>query len=489
MRLTATDIYHLHQPSVCELRVYLKHRAEPEAEPIEYDKVLQELGARHERNHLQSLGPFEDISIGTLEERTENTKTAVAVAKAVLYQPVLITRCVLGGHDCEVVGNPDFLIPDEEGHLIRDTKISRHADEERHYETVLQLNLYGWLFEQTFGKPPAGLQVVLGDGSVQPIAYDGGASALANLQKILEVKLRGAEPYEPVGWSKCNSCTFFERCWKRADDTDSLARVYGIDDPLARELWRQGIHTVEDLQTKFDAGTLSDFKKPWGKKFQRVGKRSEEILLHASAIKTQKIQFLKKPAVPTAPNLVVFDIEGLPPHLDDLEKIYLWGLQVLGANPEPARMAVASFGPAGDGQGWADFVSHCSDIFVKHGDIPFLHWHHYERVNVQRYIKRFGDPDGVADRVLKNLRDLLPITKDSLVLPTPSYSLKLVEKFAGFKRQLDEGGGQWAMANYIKAVETEDENLRRDLMEKIIAYNKEDLEGTWAVFEWLRQLV
>jgi len=58
MRLTATDIYHLHQPSVCELRVYLKHRAEPEAEPSEYDRVLQELGARHERNHLSSLGPL-----------------------------------------------------------------------------------------------------------------------------------------------------------------------------------------------------------------------------------------------------------------------------------------------------------------------------------------------------------------------------------------------------------------------------------------------
>lgn len=44
------------------------------------------------------------------------------------------------------------------------------------------------------------------------------------------------------------------------------------------------------------------------------------------------------------------------------------------------------------------------------------------------------------------------------------------------------------MANYIKAVETEDENLRRELMDKIVAYNKEDLEGTWAVFKWLLNL-
>lgn len=370
MRLTATDIYHLHQPSACELRVYLKNRREPEAEPSEYDKVLQELGARRERIHLSSLGAFEDISAGTLEERAEKTRTAVASAEAVLYQPVLFTRTIVGGHDCEIIGIPDFLIPDGEGHFIRDTKISRHADEEHHYETILQLDLYGWLFEQTFGKQPTALQVVLGDGSVQPITYDGGASALAKLQKILEVKLKPAEPFEPFGWSKCNSCGFFERCWKRADETDNLSRLYGIDDPLARELWTKGITTVEELLAKFNGATLSEFKKPWGKKLQRVGKRSEEILLHASAIKAKKVQILKKPAVPTVPNLVVFDIEGLPPHLDELEKIYLWGLQVFGDNPELARIAVANFGPDGDRQGWTDFLLRCSEIFVKYGDIP-----------------------------------------------------------------------------------------------------------------------
>lgn len=42
------------------------------------------------------------------------------------------------------------------------------------------------------------------------------------------------------------------------------------------------------------------------------------------------------------------------------------------------------------------------------------------------------------------------------------------------------------MATYIRAVETHDEALRQELMERIIAYNKEDFEGTWATFQWLR---
>jgi predicted RecB family nuclease len=42
------------------------------------------------------------------------------------------------------------------------------------------------------------------------------------------------------------------------------------------------------------------------------------------------------------------------------------------------------------------------------------------------------------------------------------------------------------MAKFIQATETSDGALRAEVMNEIIAYNREDLEATWAVFEWLR---
>jgi predicted RecB family nuclease len=42
------------------------------------------------------------------------------------------------------------------------------------------------------------------------------------------------------------------------------------------------------------------------------------------------------------------------------------------------------------------------------------------------------------------------------------------------------------MAKYIEATESEDEARREALMDEILAYNREDLEATWAVLEWLR---
>jgi len=42
------------------------------------------------------------------------------------------------------------------------------------------------------------------------------------------------------------------------------------------------------------------------------------------------------------------------------------------------------------------------------------------------------------------------------------------------------------MAKYIEAVETENEEIRRSIMEEILKYNEEDLQATWAVLEWVR---
>lgn len=103
---------------------------------------------------------------------------------------------------------------------------------------------------------------------------------------------------------------------------------------------------------------------------------------------------------------------------------------------------------------------------------------------MSKYIKRHGDTDGVGTRILGNLTDLMKIERDAILLPLPSSSLRVVEQYIGFHRTQSEYGGDWAMATFIEAIETEDQ-LKRDAL--ILAkYNEEDLEAMWAVFQWLR---
>jgi predicted RecB family nuclease len=487
MRLTATDIVSLHRPTPCPLRVYLRQKGVPEAEPSAFEQILRTLGQRHEEGHLATLAAYEDLSVIPPDERVRRTVEAIQSRAPVIYQGEFAHQTAIGGIPVIIVGRPDFLIFDNDGYIIRDSKLSRQVDEKHHEEITLQLQLYGWLFEQTVGTPAKRLEVHTGKGDIVDVPYDGGVAALAELVRILALKRLEVEPYEPVGWSKCGSgCGYYDRCWKQAEIRQDVSLVMDVDQGLARKLHEDGIESAQQLVNGFNVQRLAEFKRPWGYRQQKVGKKAEKILVYAEVLTSGKELMLGPVAIPAHDNYVMFDLEGMPPHLDDLEKIYLWGMQVYGKQPSPFMGATAGFGENGDREGWMAFLDAAQEIFTAYGDIPFIHWHHYERVHVEQYVDKYGDQDSIAARVLRNLLDLLPVTKNAIALPLPSYSLKVIEEYVGFKRSQDEYGGSWAMAQFILATETDDEAERNARMAEILKYNEEDLAATWAVFEWLR---
>lgn len=485
VRVTPTDFYAYHRPSECDLRIYLRHKGEREDPPGPYEEVLWRLAERHELAHLGTFPTVLDLSAGAREERERRTQEAVSQGAPVIYQAVLRATTAIRGSKVEVIGDPDFLINESGRYLIRDSKISRRINEKDHPEILRQLELYGWLYEQVFGTVPLRLEVHRGTGDLVEIPYDGGRAALELVHEILCLKQASTEPYSPVGWTKCGGCGFYSRCWPRAERGRDVALVSGVDQGLARALHRDGLPTMEDLLSRFDEGQLAEYQRPWGKGSQRVGKRAAAILRNARALASGTEIYLEPPDLPASRNYAMFDLEGLPPQLDELEKVYLWGLQVYGERPSGYQGSTAGFGVDGDRQGWEDFLAVAKGIFEQYGDLPFVHWHHYERVRLDMYVERFGDRDGIAARVHRNLLDLLPITQRALALPLPSYSLKVVERYVGFKRTREETDGEWAMASYIEATETENTKQREAIMGEILAYNQEDLAGTCAVLKWL----
>lgn len=486
MRLTASDFYSYFRPSECDLRVYLRHKGEPEEAPGPYEEVLLRLAQRHERAHLATFPEVLDLSLAPWQEREARTVDAARKGAPVIYQGALRAATTLNGVACEVLGDPDFLIRVGSGHTIRDSKISKRINEKDHPEIIYQVQLYGWLYEQTFGRTPGRLEVHSGPGDIVPIPYDGERAALDVLGEILRLKQVASDFYSPVGWSKCSDCGFFGRCWPRAEQLRDVALVIDVDQGLARTLHEQGIVTVDDL-VRLAEPQLAQIQRPWGRGTQRVGKRAETILRSARALASGQEIPLQPAALPEYPNYVMFDLEGLPPKLDELEKIYLWGLQVYGERPGPYQAAVAGFGHDGERQGWEEFLEIARSMFNQYGDLPFAHWSPYERTKLDLYVERFGDRNGIAARVRRNLLDLLPITQQALVLPLPSYSLKVLERYIGSRRKMPEASGEWAMAKYIEAVETEDPAQRAAVMDDIRAYNQEDLEATWAVLRWLNE--
>jgi len=486
VRLLASDLISFYRPSECGLRVYLRHKAVKEAEPGPYVEILRRLGERHERQHLATLGSVHDLSGMKEDERLAATRDAVRAAKPVIYQAALAITTILNGTKVTIVGYPDFLLLDAGDYIIRDSKMSRRINDKDHPEILLQVQLYGWLYEQTFGRPPRLLQIHSGTGDIVEVSYDRGQQAFDRLTEILELKLLGTQPYEPVGASKCDGCGFEKRCWDTAIRLKDTSTVFELDQGLARALHQDGLNTRAELLAKFDETALAEYKRPYGNRIQKVGKKAGRILLNAEIMESGQERVLAAPQIPISANYVMFDLEGMPPQLDELDKIYLWGIQAFGDKPSDFMPAVAGFGENGDREGWEQFLRKAKEILDTYGDLPFVHWSPYERTYVNRYLQRYGDSEGVAARVTRNLFDLHPITKESIALPIPGYGLKLVEQYVGFTRTQEEYGGDWAMATFIEATETEDETKRRRLLKAILKYNKEDLEATWTVLQWLK---
>ena len=105
---------------------------------------------------------------------------------------------------------------------------------------------------------------------------------------------------------------------------------------------------------------------------------------------------------------------------------------------------------------------------------------------LEAYTEAYGDDEhGTAAKVRAALFDLYRVTKSTWALPVPSYGLKVVEGYVGYRRKLSEANGAWAMAKFIEAVEREDESERAAQIGEILDYNEEDLDATWQIVKWL----
>lgn len=484
-RLSPSGLYNLMRPSRCDLREWLRSHDYDEEPRTVFSEFLMDAGLAHEARHLLRFPGAVDIALAPRDEQAAATVAELEAGTRVIYQGRLVARTTLAGREVEIVGHPDFMLPARRGWAIRDSKLNRSVSD----YVRMQLLTYGWLYEQTTRKPPVALHVHSGSGEIFDVPYEGAEEALELLERMLELRLAEHRPLERVGASKCSGCGFREHCWPQALERKEVGTLPRVDRSLVDVLHELGVGSAPELLESFDAESLAELTRPWGRRQKPVGREyAKRILASARAHVTERPVVLAEPQLPEAKTWVMFDLEGIPPRHDVVEHIYMWGVQCFGAEPGPFEPALADFESGGDRRGWERFLGASQEIFDRHGDIPFVHWATYERIKIDLYITRYGDPDGIAARVKDNLLDLLPITYGAVATPTSTYGLKEIEQVAGYERQLQDFGGAWSIAKYMEAAASKDESVRQALVGEICDYNREDLEATWAVLEWLRRL-
>jgi predicted RecB family nuclease len=451
--------------------------------------TLALLGEQHESRQRKQLAPYLDLKVGSPDDRIARTREALrGEDHEVLYQPLLLGKTRLADKEREIVGEPDFLVRQNDEWVVREVKLARRVEGGHHAEIRLQVECYGWLLEQTTGRAPGDLEIVLGDGETLRTPYQGGEGALEILDRLVRIEEGGSYGYEPVGWSKCSRCVFHDVCWKAAKKRNDVSLVPDLDQGLARELHTRGIRTVRDLIRDFDEEQLARLDRPYGRGRRKVGKAAGGLLRAAEALTLRRDLRVGALDLPRATHYAIFDIEGVPPDLeDDVGRIFLWGIKVFGERPSEFLYSLAGFDAGSDRRAWFEFLRLVRKLYDAYGtSLLLVHWAPYEVGKVRSYLERYGDEDtGTASRILDSLFDLLPCTKRTWALPLHSYSLKVVERHAGYRRKLPEANGAWAIAKYIEAVETEDEEQRQAHMGEILEYNEEDLDATWRILTWL----
>lgn len=492
MKLNSAHIHTFFKPSRCQRRVYLMEHPPEGMSQAENDYYAhaEEVDYHVERYYYKRLPKPLDLSQVTPEKKEKTSRKAMKRQTPVIYKAAFTYDWSYQGQAVQLEVNPDFILWEPEGYVLRYCRMAKKVTRDNHGDIFWIAQFHAWVMERILGEAPLRLEVGNATGRIMELPLPGTGSVETFLENLMKWRLAEAPPYHPVSWTKCQSCLFKDHCWQIAESVNDIALVPNLEAKLILSLRKAGVLTVAELPEKFNKQSLAEFSFPSGNTEQVVGKaKAESMLQMANAMLSGKPLLKKDPRLPETPHWMMFDLEAVPARPGQPEKVYLWGMHLKGESDENLQLISTTLNRQADRDNWFDFLARCGEVFDTYGDMPFVHWGNFEAYCLKLYVKRFGDRHGVARRIQRNLLDLFQVLKNTAVIPLPSYSLKVIEKYVGFERPDQDTGGYWSVVNYLKSVNTKNAARRDEIMTQLLAYNASDLEAMWQVLCWFEDLI
>lgn len=466
-RVSANALYLLHK---CERRLWLRtHAPTLAAPPSDFDRLIWEKGREHEQAVRDRFGDVAGpIFHGQrVEDAAAETARLLAETRATLYQPLFLAR------DGTRVGVPDFVFREDGGLVVHDAKLAVNLDE--HREIALQMAHYAHLVEDALGTPAARLEITNGKLEVIEVPAldgDGYEHAVARAAELISGR---AEPTLIKSHSTCAECPFYDHCWPQAVAERRIEVLVDVNAKVAPLLHDLGIRTIEELAAR----------EPHEIRIKGIAGMAEAIVAEARAHREDRAVWLAPPELPGYP-LVWFDLEGDPEGEEVDKAIYLWGLAVDDGVHTPKPEAIVADGDdLGGRRAWERFVQRAQEVFARHPQARWVHYHSYEKVWVRKYLELYGAPAGFAERMEAALFDLYyKVVRKAVRLPLHSYSIKKVAQWVGFRWRNPESGSAWSIVQYQQARASRDAAERARLIGEIVSYNQDDLEAMRRVWKW-----
>jgi uncharacterized protein (TIGR02679 family) len=307
------------------------------------------------------------------------------------------------------------------------------------------------------------------DGVETDVELDAFRPRYQELRRRMRRVLAGIEPTQPGLKTECRLCAWREYCHEQLVNSDDLTLVPTVGESERARLRDIGLSSRQDL-----AAASSEKLESFG-----IGKRRAATLIRTARVQMAGVPEILAPwARPHADLELAYDIE------DDLFEpyTYLHGLLFRASgrtdveyDPVCARL------PELERDLWSRFVGRIAEL-AKHESFCVYVYGSHERTMLRRLAQQYGGGE-IIEPFVAHFVDVYDAIKKTVVLPTESMSLKAVATWLGFNWRDPDPSGAESIAWWAEYAG--DPIGKRSLLDRILAYNEDDLRATIAVVDWL----
>jgi predicted RecB family nuclease len=470
-------------------------------------ELLRRRGAEHERRYVEGLRAqgLTVVDLGEVDrdDRPSSTLDAMRHGADVIVQAALAADGWLGYADVLSkvdAPSPAFGAWSYEAH---DTKLSR----ETRGGTILQLCVYSDLVGQIQGRSPECFRVVTPAGVESYRFDDFGAFYRQVKARFLEAVARPREPgrlaRSPDPTDHCSVCRWFSRCNAERRSDDHLSFVAGLGRQHQVELTGRGVTTLAALAAlpipiEFQPrrGAKETYERLREQaRLQRQRRESGEPTFELLEIETDfGLTQLPEPR----PGDLFLDLEGDPfgrpgggPQPGEGGREYLFGLARVTADGALEYGARWAFSDADEQTAFDAVMTDIMAALAADASIHVYHYGSYEPAAFKRLMGRYATRQADVDRLLRGRRfvDLYAVVRHALRAGVESYSIKALEEFYRFTRDvaLDAADGHRQIVEV--ALETNDTSIVTPEIRKTVeGYNRDDCRSVLELRRWLEVL-
>ncbi len=452
----------------------------------EYANLIFHKGDQHEAEYLGRLrSAGRDVrEVGFSGDWTTAAARTAELMRAgaeVIYQGAFVVGAWRGLADfVERVGMPSDL--GDWSYEVVDTKLARARAAPSH---VLQLCFYSEGVAEIQGTAPALAHLELGSGLRETIRLREVAPYFRRARAAFESAAERELPTSAYPCEHCGFCEYRRECdaWWR--DEDHLSLVASISRSQVDLLTRAGVDTRAALGSLEAGESVPDLRTTTLANLRQQAR----LQVEADGLAVPPYELLPPEEgrgfarLPDpSPGDVMFDLEGDPLWTPARELTFLFGLLLAedgGWRYEPV---------------WAHSIEEEREAFQRVVDLfmarleahPDMHVYHYspaEPSALTRLMAEQATRELEMDELLrrKAFVDLLAVVRQSMRVGVGSYSLKQIERLAGFMRVADMGSGADAVLGYERYLQSRDHAE----LDGIARYNDEDCRATLALRDWL----